>query len=375
MIVDRHLVQRPLTIAVPPVRPQASIIIVTYNGLRYLAGCLGSLLDDTAGAAEVIVVDNCSSDGSPQFIRERFPAVRLVENRDNRGFAAACNQGAGLAAGPVLVFLNQDTEVFGGWLAGLLHELAADDRVGLATSRLRLMRRPDSLHLCGQDVQYTGLVFGRGYAGPAAGQDRACDVNAVSGASFAIRRELWEALGGFDETFFMYYEETDLSWRAQLAGYRCRYAPASQALHDYTPAAPSAGRLYYSYRNRALLLLKNWRPITWLLLCPALLVAELLEIGLALAQGRRGLRAKVKAYGWIATHLPQVRRLHVAAQAGRRVGDAALLAMLAAEVKPVAVEPGGAARWVVAAANLVFRTNRQGALHVLRRGRNSGGPS
>ena len=166
--------------------PAASIVIVSYNGRKYLANCLASVLAQAGEAGEVVVVDNKSADGSAPFIQEHFPTVRLLQNQENRGFAAACNQGARAAKGRVLVFLNQDTVVLPGWLDGLLQALAAGGNIGLATSQLRLMRDPDTLHLCGQDVHYTGLVFGSGYGRPTASQARVCDVNAVSGASFAM---------------------------------------------------------------------------------------------------------------------------------------------------------------------------------------------
>lgn len=346
-----------------------SIVIVTYNGRPYLANCLTSVLAQAGHDVKVVVVDNKSSDGSPQFIREHFPAVRLAENRENRGFAAACNQGAQVANGDVLIFLNQDTVVFPGWLAELVAPLALQDDVGLTTSRLRLMSDPDRLHLCGQDVHFTGLVFGRGYGQPAASQPTPCDVDAVSGASFAIRRELWQRLGGFDEALYMYYEETDLSWRVRWAGYRCRYAPDSVALHDYRSSAPSVGRLYYSFRNRALLLLRNWQPGTLLLLAPALLAAELLEWGQALAQGRRGLRAKLRSYRWLFTHGGQVRQMRADVQAQRRVTDAAMLASMTAVVDPVENNYHPALRAFIAGANLLFRLNRRAALRVLGGGR------
>lgn len=355
--------------AIAPARPTASVVIVAYNGMAWLPGCLGSLAAELRAGDEVIVVDNRSSDGGPQFIRQRYPAVRLVENRVNRGFAAACNQGAQAAGGDVLVFLNQDTEVFPGWLAELVAPLALQDDVGLTTSRLRLMSDPDRLHLCGQDVHYTGLVFGRGYGRPAASQQQPGDVDAVSGASFAIRRELWERLGGFEERLFMYYEETDLSWRVRWAGYRCRYTPDSVALHDYRSSAPGEGRLYYSFRNRALLLLRNWQPGTLLLLAPALLAAELLEWGQALAQGRRGLRAKLRSYRWLVSHGGQVRQMRAAVQAQRRVSDAAMLASMTAVVDPVETDYHPALRAFIAGANLLFRLNRRAALWALDRRR------
>jgi len=345
--------------------PQTSIIIITYNGRRYLADCLSTVFGEAGESDEIIVVDNNSTDGTRQFIRKHYPTVHLVENRENVGFAAACNQGARLARGSTIVFLNQDTRVFPGWLDCLIHELDTEENVGLATSQLLLMSRPDRIQLCGQDVHYTGLVFARGYGQPANTSDTASDVNAVSGASFAIRRDLWEELGGFDETLYMYYEETMLSWRAQLAGYHCRYAPASRALHDYSPFQPGYLQLYYSFRNRTLLWLQGWRWLTLLLLSPSLVVAEFIEILLALNYGWRGVRAKLRAWGWIVTHPWQIRRMRAEAQEARRMSDAVLLGSLARELQPKVVGTGAVAASIVHVFNLFFRLNHRLALGLL----------
>ena len=153
------------------------------------------------------------------------------------------------------------------------------------------------------------------------------------GASFGIRRELWERLGGFDETLFMYYEETDLSWRASVGRLSVSLRGGVEALHDLAPGTPGDARLYYNPRNRMLLLLKHWHVGTLLLLSPALLVAEVLDWGLALENGWRGVRAKGKGYWWIGTHVAELRRMRVA-PAERRLPDAALLRLLAANVRP-----------------------------------------
>ncbi len=354
----------------PPAKPTVSVIIVTANGLPYLDRCLAAVMREVDDRDTVIVVDNGSTDGGPQFIRKAYPRVRLVANRENCGFARACNQGAALATGCILVFLNQDTEVQAGWLGGLIAPLQEGNDVGLTTSCLLLMSAPDRIDLCGQDVHYTGLVFGRGHGKPAARAGGPCDVDAVSGASFAIGRELWDQLQRLDQGFFMYYEETDLSWRAQLAGFRCRYVPESRAFHDYR-RHHSDLRLYYSFRNREIMLLKNWSLPTLALLAPALLIAELLELGLALSHGWRGARAKALSLGWIALHLRQIRRMRAAARTQRTLPDAHLLSSLTAEVRPT-IELGPTAHVLVALANGVFRANRWAAVRLLERRRPGG---
>ncbi|KPL18208.1 MAG: hypothetical protein AMJ93_14025, partial [Anaerolineae bacterium SM23_84] len=188
-----------------------SVIIVTYNGIQYLDGCLSSLRQDVSAKREIIVVDNASTDGSADFVQRRYRDVTLVRNEVNRGFAAACNQGARIAAGSVLVFLNQDTRVKPGWLRALVDGFDLGPAIALTTSKVLLMLQPDRIQACGQDVHYTGLVFVRGFRLPADSLNTPQEVAAVSGASFAVRKPVWEALGGFDETLYMYYEETDLS--------------------------------------------------------------------------------------------------------------------------------------------------------------------
>jgi GT2 family glycosyltransferase len=346
--------------------PVASVIIVAYNGRDYLVDCLSSVLDDTGDAGEIILIDNGSADGGAQFVRERFPGVRLVENRTNRGFAAACNQGAGEARAETLVFLNQDTRVHPGWLSGLLGAL--DDGAGLATSKLILMSDPGKINACGQDVHFSGLAFQRGFLRD--GDGAACltprRVNAVHGASFAVRRDLWGRLGGFDETFYMYYEETDLSWRARLAGFDCVYAPGSVVEHDYRPAQPSPGSLVYSKRNRYVLLLKNWRWATLALLSPGLLLAELADWGHALLAGRPGARAKAAAYGSLPRVWPAVMAARREAQRARRVGDAAILRSSAARLSPAEFPGGPIGAAATGLLNILLWINRAFALALCR---------
>ena len=209
---------------------RASIIIVSYNGSIYLKSCIDSVTGEITIEDEIILVDNASTDGSASLVQENCPQVRIFHNDVNLGFAAACNQGADYANGDILIFLNQDTRVAPGWLAGLLKPLEQDPTLGLVTSKLLLMSHPDQIHMCGLDIHFTGFSFGRGFMCPSDGYNLPELVGAVSGASFAIRRCLWDQLEGFDKDLFMYYEDTDLCWRARLAGFSSLYSPAFNRL-------------------------------------------------------------------------------------------------------------------------------------------------
>lgn len=312
----------------------ASIIMVVFNGQRYLPTCLETLAGELSQGREIILVDNASSDGSADYIQSHYPHLRLVRNPTNRGFAAACNQGAALASGHFLVFLNQDTRVRPGWLDGLLAPFAADPAVGLVTSRVLLMSAPGRVNMCGQQVHYSGLVFARGLFRLAEEFEQGGQVGAVCGASFAVRRDLWERLGGFDERFFMYYEETDLSWRAWLAGYASCFSPASLVDHDYA-LRPSPAALYYAARNRWLLLLKSWRVPTLLLLAPGLLLAGLVEWAVLLRRGWPGLSAKLRALGWLVGNIPAILASRRAARSTRAMPDYFLLDRCAPTLSPV----------------------------------------
>ena len=344
---------------------RASIIIIVYNGTAYLERCLTSLRQAIGSGGEIILVDNASTDGSADFVQHRYPEVILLRNEVNRGFAAACNQGAKYAQSDYLVFLNQDTQVLPGWLDGLIDGLGQES-IGLTTSKVLLMSRPDQINLCGQDIHFTGLNFSRGFLCPADQFPGPEMVGAVAGASFAIRRELWERLGGFDEELFMYYEETDLCWRARLAGYQSLYVPTSVVYHDYRPGEHSFSAWYYSKRNRYILLLKNWRWATLLLLLPGILLAELIDWGHAILVGRQALWAKIRSWGWLAANLSRVIRSRQPVQAQRKVPDWVLLKECVYRLNPQEISAGRIGQILVSLCNACFWANYMAARAVCR---------
>ncbi|MCU0485785.1 MAG: glycosyltransferase family 2 protein [Anaerolineales bacterium] len=349
--------------------PQSSpsIILVVYNGMKYLPDCLASVMEECQATprSEVVVVDNASTDGSAGWVAANYPGVKLVRQKKNVGFAAGANLGAALASGDVLVFLNQDTRVLPGWLRALVDFMFNEDYIGLTTSRLLYMNQPGQVHLLGQEVLYTGMIFGRGSRQPADAASVAQAVGAVSGASFAIRRELWERLGGFDEDFFMYYEETDLSWRAALLGFRSWYVPESVALHDAN-SRPSLHATYYSVRNRPRLLLKHWKWQTLVLISPALLLTELLEWAYLLRLGPQHAVNKLRASARLFTHPGQLLRARHLAQIGRIVKDAQLLVQCAYGLTPSKEPASTIGRGLVRVANWLLWINYSMAVKLAR---------
>jgi GT2 family glycosyltransferase len=304
---------------------------VSYNSRPHLEACLNSVCCTVGLDCEVIVVDNASTDHSARFVAERFPWVKLIRNRKNTGFAAANNKAVRAARGRYIVALNPDTEVEQGWLDALLKPLQAEtprhlSPVGITTPRILLSDRRNRVNTCGNAMHYTGITVCRGLGLPADAVELAeqCDVPAVSGACFAMTRDLWERLGGLDESFFTYLEDTDLSLRARLAGYRCVYSPGSVVYHSYTGNF-SARKLYYLERNRTIMLMKCYRPETLRAMRPALLLAEVIGWGYALKSGRAHVRAKVRARGRLAEHKAEIEQKHNQTQQYRVKSDADLL--------------------------------------------------
>ncbi len=333
--------------------------------MQYLRACLDSLACEMNVGCEVILIDNASTDGSYETICTHYPQYCCTRNSTNNGFAAACNQGAALAQGDFLVFLNQDTRVCPGWLEGLLEPLRRDPAVGLATSKVLLMSRPGQINMCGQDIHFSGLAFARGLLRPPDEFDKAGPVSSVSGAAFAIRRTLWQHLGGFDERLFMYYEETDLCWRAWQAGYASYFTPHSLVYHDFGLRSSSKA-LYYSARNRWVLLLKHWRLPALLLLSPGLLLAELAEWGLMLINGRQGLSAKLRAYGWLARNIPGILRSRKSSLRTRTRPDWYLLHHCTATLAPKIHRGGWVGKILLVPMNFLFWLNYRTARLALR---------
>ena len=311
------------TVRQPVTENRASVIVINYNGRAYLEECLRSLLNTVGDQDEIIVVDNNSTDGSIDIVAD-FPTVEVVRSLINRGFGAASNLGGTIASGRYLVFMNQDTMTAPGWLDALLEALDREPKVGLATSKILLLNDDECINTAGNNIHLSGITLCRGMGLPAGALDEAAPVSAASGAALAIRTDLFFELGGFDPDFFMYMEDTDLSLRAQLAGYICQYVPDSIVYHDYALRF-GPNKSYYQERNRYLMCLKSLRWPTLLLLLPALLLAEIVSWGHAILEERGRRKNKLRAYAFIGRHWPAIATKRRQTQSLRRVPDRRLL--------------------------------------------------
>ena len=298
--------------------PEISVVVVNYNGSAHLKRCLDALENQTV-EHEVIVVDNGSGDDSCDVVRRQYPRVRLLERRHNTGFPAANNAGARAARGRHLAFLNNDTEPESNWLEALRNDLDADPVNGFAASRIVYLDDPSTVDSAGDVVTRSGGTFKRGHGAPASSVEEPDEVFSACGAACLFRRDVFEQVGGFDETFFLVFEDVDLSYRAQLLGYRCRYVPAAIVRHagSATLGRMSPTAIYYGQRNLEWLYLKNTPGI----LIPLTLPSHLLYTAAgALYYASRGALVPFVAAKWNALKgIPRVWRQRRAIQRRRRI--------------------------------------------------------
>ncbi|MBC7235668.1 MAG: glycosyltransferase family 2 protein [Chloroflexi bacterium] len=310
--------------------PRASVIIPNWNGLHLLRPCLDALARQTWRDFEVIVVDNASSDGSAEAVRREYPQVRILAEARNHGYAAGCNLGVAMARGSVLVLLNNDTVPEPDWLGELIAALDRHPEAGSAASRIVIHDRPSILHSAGDLYGRNGIPESRGvwqvYAPP---YDQECPVFGGCGAAVAYRREVIQALGGFEPAFFMYCEDVDLAWRAQLAGWTCVYAPRAVVRHHLSATGGGTLASYYVGRNTIWVIARNY---PWTLLkrhWPAVLGAQW-RIAREALRAWRGAAARARLKGQLVGLLTWPRWLAArrAIQRTRRVGDEYLESIL-----------------------------------------------
>ncbi len=278
-----------------------SVIIVNWNGLRYLERCLSSVLRQTYDDYDVLLVDNGSQDGSVAFVRERFPEVRILANPKNVGFAAGNNIGIAATQGTYIATLNTDTEAEPGWLAALVAGMSAASRVGMCASKMLFDSVRERINSTGIAIDCAGIAWDRD--GGRADREAGCEAGEVFGpcAGAALyRRKMLEQIGGFDEDFFYLYEDVDLAWRARLAGWRCWYCPEARVYHVHAGAGTEGTPLksYLLARNRIWTIIVNYPWPQCLIYTPAMLFYDLLAVAYSLLVRRdvQALRGRLAGY-------------------------------------------------------------------------------
>lgn len=305
----------------------ASIILLSYNSKDDLVECIQSLEKQTYINYEIIIVDNASTDGTPEFIRNNYPHIRLIETGSNIGYPAGNNIGFKHTNGEYIVILNPDTVAEPKWLIELIKPFKDNMDIGLTTSRILIYGEKDVINTCGNSIHYTGLDFCRGLYEPSSSYSKPEEVGAISGCSFAIRREVFEQLGGFDPDFFLYLDDADLSWRARLMGHTIMFVPESVVYHKFQLSI-APWKEFYLERNRYLMLLKNCSSRMLVLMLPAILVTEIVTWGHAVLNGYQYVQNKLRAYWWVLTNPGKILDKRREVQNNRKIADREIMRLL-----------------------------------------------
>lgn len=266
MCADRTPAQRPNErLAASPAerarsqKPLVSVVIPNWNGAAHLPTCLNALRQQTYAHVEVIVADNASQDGSPALIREQYPEVRLIALPENRGFTGACNAAMQAARGEIIILLNNDTEAAPDWIEQVVAAFERHPQAGMVASKMLLFERRDILHTAGDFYRVDGRAGNRGVwqqDGPP--YDVEEYVFSACGGSAAYRRAMLDEIGLLDDDFFFSMEDVDLAWRAQLAGWRCVYAPRAVVYHRLAATGGGVTASFYDGRNMLWVIAKNY---------------------------------------------------------------------------------------------------------------------
>ena len=309
---------------------KVSVVIPNWNGKTLLPACLDALQRQTFSDFEIIVVDNGSRDGSLDLLSSRYPQVDVLSLPQNRGYAGGCNAGFEIAHGETLVALNTDTEVTSTWLEELLAALERHPDAGMATPKVLLWDDRSRLHTTGDYVRTSGIPDSRGVWQRDEGQfDEQQYVFGASGVAPAYRSDMLRDVGLFDADFGSYCEDVDLSWRAQLAGYRCVYAPRSVLYHRVSATGGGPVASFHVARNTIWMLAKNVPAMVWRRHRREMIAAQWRRSIEAL-RAWRGAAARATMRGQLAgvLGLPRFLRKRRQIQALRRVGDTYIESLL-----------------------------------------------
>jgi GT2 family glycosyltransferase len=235
------------------------------------------------------VVDNASTDGSAEMVRDRHPSARLVELAENRGFAGGVAVGLAQASAPLVLLLNNDATVEPGALAALLAEAERHPRAGSFAAQMRFAEGGGVLNSAGLEIDRLGVVYDRQLGLPPERTDREpVEVFGASGGAVLLRRAMLDEVGGIDPAFFMYLEDADLAWRARARGWGAVYVPGAVVHHHHSVSSGHQSPLKYFYvgRNRVRLLARNMTTRQLVTALPAIVAYDVAYVAYAVARDR-----------------------------------------------------------------------------------------
>lgn len=255
---------------------KVTVVIPNYNGIKFLNDCLDSVLNQEPDTPEyeVLVVDNGSVDGSVEFLRERYPEVRVEALSGNTGFCHAVNVGIQLSASPYVILLNNDTKVEDGFVKSLYSSMEKRPDAFSVSARMLMWDKPELLDDAGDRYCVLGWAYARGKGKPAELYSRPCEIFSSCGGAAIYRRCIFDEIGYFDEEHFAYLEDLDIGYRARIYGYRNYYEPSAGVIHY---GSGSSGSRYNEWKtslasaNSIYVVGKNMPLLQWIWNLPFLL--------------------------------------------------------------------------------------------------------
>ena len=312
----------------PDEYPLVSVVVANLNGKKWLKKAVPSILASDYPKVELIVVDNGSTDGSVEFLREKYPSTRVIALEKNIGWSPANNEGIKMASGLVIVCLSNDMIVDSRWLKEIVKLMISNSKIGIVQCNSLSMwdkSTPDS------SMNYLDM-FGYSYA--YAPQNRPQEVFFAEGMAFAFKKEVIQKIGALDDYYFMEYDDMDFSWRARLAGYKVYFLPSAIVYHA---RGGTVGRTYFQRaqnvmlytRNHLVTLMKNYERKNLFKTLPAVVAIELGKILYLVLKGNlkvalaasRGILYVLKDLRIILLKRREIKRI-------RRVRDVAVMKLM-----------------------------------------------
>ncbi|MBX7152592.1 glycosyltransferase family 2 protein [bacterium] len=247
--------------------PLVSVVILNYNGMKFIDACFTSLRRTVYSNVEWIMVDNASKDDSIAHVRKNYPEFKIIESGSNLGYTGGNNLGIRAAKGQYVVLLNNDIEVDANWLTHLVNTAEADSQIGALQPKLQSMINKGFFEYAGASggfIDRWGYPFLRGRIFDTMESDHgqyddACDIFWASGAALFLRKSALDTIGLLDETFFMHFEEIDLCWRLHRSGFTIKVIPQAIVYHYVSASLPAQNikKMYWNHRNSLITLFKN----------------------------------------------------------------------------------------------------------------------
>jgi len=306
-----------------------SIVVLNYNGKEMLERCVSSLINQTYPNFEIIFVDNSSTDGSVEFIKQKYganPKLKIVVNDRNYGPVEGNNIGARLATGEYIVFLNNDTETERNCLSRLVNVLESDITIGAAGCKQLLMEDPKRLQGIGSFVDIYGFSYLEGEGEKDVGQyDRTIEIFSGGTTALIVRKEVLSKVGFLDSKFVYGLDDVDLCWRIWLSGYRIVYVPDARVYHlvgSTSKKIPAQHLLLHREKNRMAMLVKCYDLGSQLKVIPVVLFIDLITILVFLIHQKTSYaKAVINALLWDLTNADYIWDQHAKVKWQRKISD------------------------------------------------------